>query len=335
METENMEEDLLLRYADGLTDEAETTRVEEWLAASDEHRALLRRVQQLLLAADVAANPARLRVEEALRAVHGRMKRRLWKRIGRVVQRVAAVLFLPALGAALWLYAGLMHDDGRMWEARTNPGMNATVVLPDSSVVVLNSSSVLRYPERFRGDTRQVSLSGEAYFSVQHDPDRRFIVQTPHQGQVEVHGTEFNVDAYPEEDFVRTTLVTGKVDFLYAHSEGCKRLSLQPGERLTYDTKQGKTELKQVNVEVETAWKDGKLTFRKTPFEEILWMLSKRYNIHFILKNDALKQHTFTGEFKGQQLPRVLEQFSLSSDIHFRWVENTDEKEEKQTIEVY
>ena len=181
-----MEEDLLLRYADGLTDEAETTRVEEWLAASDEHRALLRRVQQLLLAADVAANPARLRVEEALRAVHGRMKRRLWKRIGRVVQRVAAVLFLPALGAALWLYAGLMHDDGRMWEARTSPGMNATVVLPDSSVVVLNSSSVLRYPERFRGDTRQVSLSGEAYFSVQHDPDRRFIVQTPHQGQVEV-----------------------------------------------------------------------------------------------------------------------------------------------------
>lgn len=334
METENLEA-CLLRYVDGESDDAESARVEEWLAAAAEHRALLRKIQYLALAADIEANPAGKQVERALRRVHGQMRRRQWGRLWRVAQRVAAVLFLPVLGAALWCYAELAGKTDRMWEARTMPGMNATVVLPDSSVVVLNSSSSLRYPERFSGSAREVILSGEAYFDVRKDSRRGFIVHTPHGGQVEVHGTEFDVDAYPDERFVRATLVTGRVDFSHIGSQGRERRALQPGERLVYDVERGEVVVSEVNVEVETAWKDGKLIFRKTPFEEILWMLSKRYNVCFILKNEALKQHTFTGEFAGQHLPRVLEQFSLSSDIHFRWVENANEQEEKQIIEVY
>lgn len=336
METEELE-DLLLRYADGVTDEAEDIRVEEWLSSSDEHRALLRKIQLLALAADIQANPAMEHVEDALRLVHRKIKHRQVERVWRAVQRVAAVLFLPVLGAAIWLYAEWSEEVYCMLEARTMPGMNATVVLPDSSVVVLNSSSSLRYPVRFSGPVREVTLYGEAYFDVRKEASgKRFIVHTPYAGSVEVRGTEFNVDAYPNERFVRTTLVTGKVDFSHIGPEGHEnRRSLQPGERLVYDVERGKVEVSQVNVEVETAWKDGRLVFRKTPFEEILWMLSKRYNVRFILKNEALKQHTFTGEFVGQHLPRVLEQFSLSSDIHFRWVENNDAKDEKQLIEVY
>ena len=330
-------EDCLLRYANGETDEAETARVEAWLAESDERRALLRRIQLLSLAADLQANPATRRVDEALRRVHGRLRRRRWGRAWRVAQRVAAVMFLPVLGAALWLYAGLTAQADCMLEARTMPGMNATVVLPDSSVVVLNSSSSLRYPARFSGRSREVTLRGEAYFDVRRQPaGRPFIVHTPHRGRVEVRGTEFNVDAYPGERFVRATLVTGLVDFACVGPGGGESSrTLRPGERLVYDAERGEMDVSRVNVEVETAWKDGKLVFRKTPFKEILWMLGKRYNVRFILKNEALKQHTFTGEFEGQHLPRVLEQFSLSSDIRFRWVENADAKDEKQLIEVY
>ena len=180
-----------------------------------------------------------------------------------------------------------------------------------------------------------MTLAGEGYFSVQKDTGRRFIVHTPNNASIEVYGTEFNVDAYAGERTVRTTLVSGKVKFAYADTYKQGTVVMAPGQRLVYTVDSEDVDLKNVNVEVETAWKDGRLVFRKTPFEEILHMLGKRYNVKFILKDESLKKHVFTGEFKGQHLSRVLEKFSLSSDITFSYVENPDLKEEKQTIEVY
>lgn len=334
VEIENIE-DVLLRYCAGEADEAERARVEAWLQESDEHRRLFRQVALLSVAADVESNPAGRHVDEALRKVHARMRHRVYGRVWRAVQRVAALLFLPLLGALVLLYMELEAGTGRMVEVRTNPGMQTTVVLPDRSTVVLNSSSCLRYPERFAAGCREVTLSGEGYFSVAHEDGKRFVVHTPGNSRIEVYGTEFNVDAYAEEGTVRTTLVKGKVGFTY--SDSCKQgtVMMQPGERLVYSVGADTIGLQQVNVDVETAWKDGKLIFRKTPFEDILRMLGRRYNVKFVLKNEALKNHSFTGEFAGEYLPRVLEKFSLSSDITFRRVENADAREEKQMIEVY
>lgn len=333
-ETGNME-DVLLRYCGGEADEAERVRVEIWLQESDEHRRLFRQVALLSMAAEVEDSPARRHVDEALRKVHGRMHRQTAIRLFKGLQRVAALLFLPLLGVLVFLYMELNAETGRMVEVRTNPGMQTTVVLPDSSTVVLNSSSCLTYPERFAGNSREVTLTGEGYFSVRKDGGKRFVVHTLDNTCIEVLGTEFNVDAYAEERMVRTTLVSGRVSFTYRDS--CKQgtVLMQPGERLIYAADADTVGLQRVNVDVETAWKDGKLIFRKTPFEDILRMLGRRYNVKFVLKNEALKAHAFTGEFEGEFLPRVLEKFSLSSNITFRQVKTTNEREEKQIIEVY
>jgi len=328
-------EDALLRYCAGEADEAERARVEIWLQESDEHRRLFRQVALLSMAAEVEDNPARRHVDEALRKVHARMRRQAVIRLFKGLQRVAALLFLPVLGALVFLYMELNAETGRMVEVRTNPGMQTTVVLPDSSTVVLNSSSCLTYPERFSGKSREVTLTGEGYFSVRKEAGKRFVVHTLDNACIEVLGTEFNVDAYAEERVVRTTLVSGQVSFTYRDS--CKQgtVLMQPGERLVYAANADTIGLQQVNVDVETAWKDGKLIFRKTPFEDILRMLGRRYNVKFVLKNEALKVHAFTGEFEVEFLPRVLEKFSLSSNITFKQVETADVREEKQIIEVY
>lgn len=333
-EAGNME-DALLRYCAGEADETERNRVEIWLQESDEHRRLFRQIALLLMAAEVEDNPARRHVDEALRKVHGRMRRRMAVRLFKGLQRVAALLFLPLLGVLVFLYMELDAETGHMVEVRTNPGMQTTVTLPDSSTVVLNSSSCLTYPERFAGKKREVTLTGEGYFSVRKDAGRHFVVHTLDNACIEVLGTEFNVDAYAEERTVRTTLVSGRVSFTYRDS--CKQgtVLMQPGERLIYAADADTIGLQRVNVDVETAWKDGKLIFRKTPFEDILRMLGRRYNVRFVLKNEALKTHAFTGEFEGEFLPRVLEKFSLSSNITFRQVKTTDVREEKQIIEVY
>lgn len=335
MEIENIE-DLLLRYSNGETDAEENVYVEAWLHQSEEHRVQLRRIQMLSMAADVRSNPGSSHTEQALQNLHRRMNRTTSGRtLWQVLQRVAAVLFLPLLGLSIWLYLLQSSETINMVEARTNPGMNTTLTLPDGSVVVLNSSSTLRYPEYFTADSREVTLCGEGYFTVMANPDKPFIVHTLKGSRVEVFGTEFNVDAYPEGHMVRTTLVTGKISFSYADDRVQRSITLRPGQQLSYNATDGHIDLQNVNVEVETAWKDGKLIFQKTPFEDILRMLGKRYNVHFILKNEQLKKHTFTGEFAGQHLSRVLEQFSLSSDIHFKYIKNASNQSEKQTIEVY
>lgn len=87
--------------------------------------------------------------------------------------------------------------------------------LPDSTLVYLNSGSVLKYPSIFTGNIREVSLNGEAYFEVAKDPEHKFIVSTPQKSKVEVLGTHFNLEAFDEMDEVITTLVEGKVEFVY------------------------------------------------------------------------------------------------------------------------
>lgn len=110
---------------------------------------------------------------------------------------------------------------------------------------------------------------------------------------------------------------------------------MQPGQKVIYDIVQDKVVVKKVNVDVETSWKDGHLIFKNTPFEEVLKKLSKRYNVTFVLKNPTLKQSSFTATFTKQRLERILENFQISSNIRFKFVEDGDINAERQVIEVY
>ena len=118
--------------------------------------------------------------------------------------------------------------------------MTTSVLLPDSTVVHLNSESSLRYPTFFAGDVRQVELNGEAYFDVTHHPRKRFIVSTPHHSQVEVYGTSFNVEAYGNETPISTTLIKGSVGFIYKNNKGkFQKSMLSPRQKLVYSPQTG------------------------------------------------------------------------------------------------
>ncbi len=81
----------------------------------------------------------------------------------------------------------------------------------------------LSYPSRFDNDTRNVTLQGEAYFEVAKNPEKKFIVSTSHQSQIEVLGTHFNVEAYEKEDRISATLVEGKIGFIYTSNDARKK----------------------------------------------------------------------------------------------------------------
>lgn len=328
-------DDLLLRYCEGDVSEQERVLIEEWVALSDENKQIAKQIYTIHVATDTIEILNKVDTEKALEKVNNKMlgkKKVLW---WEWVQRVAAVLLIPLLIAyCVSYFSPTKEQRAQMIEIKTNPGMLTSVVLPDSSVVILNSESSLVYPSSFNGETRNVTLKGEAYFCVAKDQNKRFIVNAPGNTQIRVYGTSFNVEAYPEEGVVNATLVCGKVSFV---SGGRQEVIMKPGQKAKYNISNGSVTLGKTFVDGDIAWKDGKLIFRDTPFDEVLKSLSKRYNVDFVIKRDKLHEYSFTGVFEHQRLSRILEYFRISSNIKFRYMNesNRDINREKEKIEVY
>jgi ferric-dicitrate binding protein FerR (iron transport regulator) len=110
---------------------------------------------------------------------------------------------------------------------------------------------------------------------------------------------------------------------------------IQPGQEIVYTAAQQQIKIDQADVEVITSWKDGKLIFRDTPFKEVLKMLSKRFDVDFVVKNPKCFEASFTGVLEKQRLGRILEYISVSSNIKFKYAESNNIHQEKQKIEVY
>lgn len=326
---------LLPRYCEGIATAEEQQRVKDWIQESEEHYRIVKQMEMLYLAADTIHVMSKVNTEKALVKVKGK---RMGKRIvpwWEWAQRVAAVLFLPLLTALLVQYYGGRDDVVQMLEAKTNPGMTTSVILPDSTVVYLNSESSLRYPSTFEGqDQRKVELIGEAFFKVTKNVEKHFIVSTSHQSQIEVLGTSFNVEAYENTPDVSTTLIEGKVNFSFRSGSQKKQIVLKPGQKVVYDSANGATRLYETSGETETSWKDGKIIFNNTSLEDALHILGKRYNVVFTQTNAHLDD-SFTGTFTNQRLERILEYFKLSSNIRWRYIDGKDVSQQKTHIEIY
>jgi ferric-dicitrate binding protein FerR (iron transport regulator) len=173
------------------------------------------------------------------------------------------------------------------------------------------------------------------FFEIKPNKKQPFIVSTPSDAKIEVIGTKFNVDAYNNKPFVSVTLMEGVVNFLFNENSQHKRLTMQAGQKTVYDRASSKTKLYRTSGKPETAWKDGKIIFEKTSFEEALQMLEKRFHVEFIIKSPRFKDDFFSGEFTTQRLDWILEHFKLSSNIHWRYLETDREKEEKTKLEIY
>ena len=193
----------------------------------------------------------------------------------------------------------------------------------------------LSYPARFGDGTRDVRLSGEAYFEVSKDPARRFVVHTPQESAIEVYGTSFNVEAYADDPYITTTLTEGKVGFRYRHGTDTRRADLAPGEKLVYDVAAQDVSLHKTNGLSESCWKDGLIIFDNTPLREALHMLGKRFDVDFTVTNPKLDNDRFTGTFGTQRLERILQYFEISSHIHWRYADDPAPGQGRANIEIY
>jgi len=171
-------------------------------------------------------------------------------------------------------------------------GGEYNLVLADGTHVFLNAESQMRYPVHFAGNTREIELSGEAYFEVTKDAKKPFIVKLAGMS-VEVLGTSFNLNAYANTGKIFTTLVNGSVKLNIPGSSETKLL--KPEEQAAFDVKSGQTEIRKVDVNLYTGWKDGRLNFYDSRLEDIMITLTRWYSADVVYRDSSVKNLRFSG----------------------------------------
>jgi len=201
-------------------------------------------------------------------------------------------------------------------------GSVSIVEFADGTKVWLNSDSRLTYRDDRKNKQRLAEITGEAYFEIKHREDYPLLVKA---GSLVIRdlGTTFNIKAYPEENYIETSLVEGKADILTEN--GNPVVVLKPGESAMYFSDKNKLELRKIADNVLSAWRDGKFVIRDQRLEDIFKELSRWYGIEFRFENDKLRDYRFTGNIKKSTTAQhVLKMLKTATVFNYRIVENID-----------
>lgn len=196
----------------------------------------------------------------------------------------------------------------------TPKGGQYTIMLSDGTKVMLNSASSLTFPTAFADEDRRVELNGEAYFEVAKNKGRRFKVVSGVQ-TVEVLGTHFNVNAYADEESIKTTLLEGAVKV----STSSEAVLIEPGEQAILNRANGNALVKnRVNTGQETAWINGVFSFEGDDIKSVMRQVSRWYDVNIVYVG-PLNQEKYFGEISRSsrlsEVFKILEINNVNFDV--------------------
>jgi len=201
----------------------------------------------------------------------------------------------------------------------TGKGQKTTITLDDGSRVRLNSESSISFPEIFSEDRREIELVGEAFFEVQKDENRPFIVTT-HNLQTTVLGTSFNINAYDTLS-VGVALVSGQVKVKpIGHKSELNKSDfyLNPGESVRYNDVSGHIRKEYFDEKKITAWKDNIIYMADADYDKVFNQLSHWYGVEFRFENAPSEMWNYSGEFKDMSLELVMNTIGYSKGFEFQ-----------------
>ncbi|MDO9341621.1 MAG: DUF4974 domain-containing protein, partial [Bacteroidales bacterium] len=238
-------------------------------------------------------------------------------------KKIAAVLLIPLILGNLLYFSFRSNKYSTNQEPVYNElfaafGTRSVLKLSDGTSVWLNSGSSIKYPDRFVGNNRTVFLKGEAYFEVESDLKKPFIVETSSLS-VKAIGTKFSVSGYTSADEAEVTLVSGKVEVsLTDDKKNIKSSKLDINQHFSFNKANGTTSIiTEDNTYKYISWKDGKLVFRNEPLSQVVKKISQVFNIDIEIKGEEIQNYCFRATFQDESLAEILKLLKMSSPIDY------------------
>lgn len=317
MADQNTNAEQIGKYLSGEASPAEVAELMAWVEQSQANKEFFDNMLQLWAIPEPQPAMPPLNASKAWAALESAIDQRAPAPKNRgiismkMMLRVAAVL-LP-LALALWWTLGRNDAPTEVLMAQTIAQERKTIILPDGSTVQLNENSALHY--RQDADARYVTLSGEAFFEVQHLDGKPFIIESG-EARTTVLGTSFNVRAYPNEERVEVSVSTGKVQ-VEAIAAPQQKAMLAAGEAVAVRKKDLRLAAAEEIANNATAWKNRQFRFDDTPVDEVVMTLERYFGLKIELSQPAIGACRFSGHYDNPQLEEVLEALSFAIDAQW------------------
>ena len=308
----------------------EERQLESWLANSN-NELLFRELQQLWEGIQANAESYTPDTEYYWKELVNRMhlgesetKKSKVSGSGFALKRIYryAVAACIALAIGCSFYVGYLKGYTKpVTQLYTNLSGKSKVLLPDGSEVWMHAETALRYDSKMDEKERNVRVSGEAYFNVKHDMSKPFIVQA--EGlRIIVHGTKFNVDAFPDSKNILVSLVEGSVSLMTQ----TENRFLHPGETAIYNRNTRVIKVKKDDVMFASSWANNKFVFRNRSLGEICKLLSRWYRIKIDLDPALSDKYFYTFTLRGEPLDEILRIMSHINPMKYSFNEKNELK---------
>ena len=293
-----MDKDLLHKVFDGEASKDELAAVYHWTNESEANKSLYLRERALYDSLALNLDEREVRYREGKRDLSA-----FWLVFATAVASALLVVSLSFLKKVVRKESTLVQS------VSTGPGQSAEITLPDGSTVYLNSLSTLTYPSDFHDKTRIVTLKGEGFFDVTKS-ERKFIVKTRY-GEIMVMGTQFNVEAYDDDEFV-TSLLSGSVQVTSPDTS----LVLEPNEMVVLQD--GLLMRHDIVDHSHLRWREGLICFFDENFPDIAKTLERTYGYDFIFRSDRTYRTRFSGKFyRNDNVTNILRILKTAIDFEF------------------
>ncbi len=340
----NLLREKILRYVMNESTPEERNQVEKLIAENEEARNYLSYLEKIWKHSlekkvkwDINGAWKRLSVEAGIdntpitgkNSLNHRLQYERWKdyRYNRsgftgTLKVAASLLFLILIPLLLIWHTGGFKQAGEeeiaLREVVTTRGQFTKIRLSDGSSILLNAESMIKFPERFPENIREVSLEGEAYFEVSENSGRSFRVNAG-GALIEVLGTSFIVNSRILENGGVSVVVSEGVVSLGSEDESNDQaVTIKKGMMSTWDLMTGATAPVKVDLQRELAWIRGELIFESTPLVDVITQLERRYNITIQVEDESILQRRLTASYHVEPIDEIIKNVALSVGINYR-----------------
>jgi ferric-dicitrate binding protein FerR (iron transport regulator) len=306
--------DLIPKYLSGEASDLEVKRLEEWVLSSPENKEQFNQFKQAWILSGIEGDYQNIDVEKEWEDTSEKLfpeakvvalPAKPKHRIG-IYLRIAVAVALVIV-ASVWIFRSINTIDYQEVVAQSEIEENE---LPDGTEIALNQYSSVKYPEKLDNKSRRVELKGDAFFKVERDETRPFIITTQNI-EIEVLGTSFYVDSRENQSQIQVIVETGSV----AMSSGSNKIVLTVNEIGIYDKATGQLTKKENEDINYLAWKTDVLVFENTNLERVIFDLNRKFHSQISIANEELSSCPLTATYDDKSLEAIVLIIEKTLDI--------------------